>query len=74
MIETTTNYLEFIIPVVMGIAGVAYGLAKRIELKEAIDLIKTIKEVTHTSSEGGEAVTVDEKIRIADEIIEILKR
>jgi len=75
MIETIIrDYLSIIIPIVIGAVGAIYGLAKRIELKEAVDLIKTIKEVTHTASEGGEAITVDEKIRIADEVIEILKR
>jgi len=75
MIEATINgWAVIIVAAATSLSGVAYGLVKRIELKEAVDLIKTIKEVTHTASEGGEAITVDEKIRIADEVIEILKK
>lgn len=75
MIEATFNEIAAAaIPIAMGIAGVAYGLIKRIELNEAISLIDTIREVTHPTSEGGETITIDEKIRIADEVIEILKK
>jgi hypothetical protein len=75
MYEATINqWAVIIVAAATSLSGVVYGLVKRIELKEALDLIKTIKEVTHTSSEGGEEITVDEKIRIADEVIEILKR
>lgn len=74
MIETTINqWAVIIIAAATSLSGVAYGLVKRIELKEALDLIKTIREVTHTASEGGKVITVDEKLRIADEVIEILK-
>ena len=75
MYEATINqWAVIIIAAATSLSGVAYGLVERIELKEALDLIETIKEVTHISSEGGEAITVDEKIRIADEVIEILKK
>jgi len=73
MFEAANEYIAMLVSVVISLTGVAYGLVKRIELKEAVNLIQSIKEVTHLSSEGGEAITVDEKIRIADEIIEMLK-
>ena len=74
MIEATINeWIAIIVTMMIGLAGTIYGLAKRIELEEAEGMIKTIKEVTHPLSEGGEVITVDEKLRIADEIIEILK-
>lgn len=74
MIEATMSELAVIsVAIATSCMGVAYGLVKRIELKEALDLIKTIRYVTHTASEGGKTITMDEKIRIADEVIEILK-
>ena len=74
MYEATINgWTIIIIGAATSFMGVAYGLVKRIELKEALDLIKTIRKAAHISSEGGKTITMDEKIRIADEVIEILK-
>jgi len=70
---TINECIAIIVPIAIGLAGTLYGLAKRVELKEATSLIQSIKEVTHSSSEGGKEITVDEKIRIVDEIIEMLK-
>lgn len=75
MIEATISQIAAtVIPIAIGAAGIVYGLAKRIQLKEAISLIQTIHEVTDSASEGGEDITIDEKIRIADEVIEALKK
>lgn len=75
MIETAiSETAATVVPIAIGAAGIVYGLAKRIKLKEAISLIQTIHEVTNSTSEGGKEITIDEKIRIADEVIEALKK
>ena len=74
MIEAATNELiVYLIAICVSLASTGYALAKRVQLKEALGFIETIKEVTHVSSEDGEDVSLDEKIRIADEVIEIFK-
>lgn len=75
MIEATISQIAAaVVPIIIGAAGIVYGLAKRIQLKEAISLIQTIHAVTDSASEGGKEITVDEKIRIADEVIQALKK
>lgn len=74
MIEATANEtIAYLIAICVSLASTGYALAKRVQLKEALGFIETIKEVTHVSSEDGEDVSLDEKIRIADEVIEIFK-
>lgn len=75
MIEAATNeFIASAVAIFMVLASTGYALVKRVQLKEALDFIKTIKEVTHVSSEAGKEVSLDEKIRIADEVIEIFKK
>ena len=74
MIEAATNELiAGLVAIAITLASTGYALAKRVQLKEALGFIETIKEVTHVSSEAGEGISLDEKIRIADEVIEIFK-
>lgn len=75
MIEAATNeFIAGFVAICITLASTGYALAKRVQLKEALDFIKTIKEVTHVSSESGKEISFDEKIRIADEVIEIFKK
>ena len=75
MIEAVTNeYIASFVAIAITLASTVYALAKRVQLKEALGFIETIKDVTHVSSEAGEEISLDEKIRIADEVIEIFKK
>jgi len=75
MIETTIIELSAALSAIAATAAsIAWFIAKRVTTNEAISIVKTLKEVTSPMSEGGESITVDEKLRIADEVIEILKK
>lgn len=69
MIEQLAVYTDAIIGIIVGIAGVCYGLYQRISNNEYREILEEVKAAVAPTSESGNNITITEAMTILDKVI-----